>query len=134
MSIEALQNAMLEQEQVDCKVEHRFSDGVYARTLIIEPNIVLVGSKHKTNHLFVVLQGSGVFTDENGDAITYQAPMIMETKAGTKRAIHAYTKTIMTSFHATDEKDVEKIGEEILESEQANILPQWKKKLLEVLH
>lgn len=134
MKLEKLQEAMEQEEQVDCKVIHKFSDGVYARTLIIERGVSLVGARHKTNHFLMVSQGEGYFVCNDGEPEYYSAPMLIETKAGTKRAIVASTRTIMTAFHATDETDVDKIGEAILEKEDPKTLPQWKRKALEVYH
>ena len=128
MSIAKLQEAMQKQEQVDCPVNHYFSDGIYARELIIPAGSCVVGAKHKTRHFFLVVKGECLIADDGG-CIRAEAPFITETTEGTKRAITAITDTILMTFHVTEETDIEKIGDEILEPE--GCLPQWKQKLME---
>jgi hypothetical protein len=122
---------MLHEEQVDCDVLHDFSDGVYARTLMIKAGVCLVGARHKTNHFLCVSAGRGYMSVNGSENFYYEAPLLIETRKGTKRAITAIEDTIMTTFHKTDKTDVEEIGEDILEPENI-ALPQWKKNYLEV--
>lgn len=127
MNIAKLQQSMMNQEQVDCPVNHYFSDGIYARELIIPKGCCIVGAKHKTRHLFLVTKGHCLIADGD-DVIEVQAPFTSETIEGTKRAITALEDTVIMTFHVTDETDIDKIGDEILEPE--NTLPQWKYKLI----
>jgi len=126
-----LQEAMSHFEQADCPVEHYFSDGIYARQLTIPAGVCIVGAKHKTNHLLMLVSGECLVSTNGEDAERIQAPKMVETKAGTKRAITALSDTTMITFHVTEETDVEKIGDQILEKDY-NGLPQWKNNLLEV--
>jgi len=130
MSLEELQESMLHGQQEDCDVLHDFSDGMYARTLLIKSGICLVGARHKTNHFLCISAGSGYMSVNGSEALYYEAPALLQTMSGTKRAITAIEDTIMTTFHPTDKTDVEEIGKEILEKENIP-LPQWQKKLLE---
>jgi hypothetical protein len=76
---------MLAMPQAETEVKHHFSDGVYARELRIPAGVCLVGALHKTNHFFTV-----------------------------SRVIYAITDTVWTTFHVTEETDVDKIAEQIL--------------------
>jgi len=123
MSVQALQDALIDMPQVDCPVTNHFTDGLYARELFIPAGVVLVGAKHKTKHLMMVAAGECLIVD--GDEKQHiRAPFLTETQVGAKRAIHAITDTIMITFHVTEETDVQKIGGEILEPESA--LSAWK--------
>lgn len=126
-----LQEAMKDMPQADCPVEHYFSDGIYARQLTIPAGVCIVGAKHKTNHLLMFVSGTCLVSDNGQEAVRVEAPFMTETKAGTKRAITALTDTTMTTFHVTEETDVLKIGDEILEKDY-NGLPGWMRQLLEV--
>jgi len=127
MSVAELQNAMLEMPQVDCPVTNHFSDGLYARELFIPKGVTIVGATHKTKHLMMVASGECMMGEKY-----VKAPFITETQPGTKRAIHAINDTIIITFHVTEETDIEKIGDTILEDENVK-LPGWKCKALEGL-
>ena len=76
----------------------------------------LVGALHKTNHLFTISQGECVaVTHEGREEI--KAPYMGQTHPGMKRVIYAITDTVWTTFHVTEETDVDKIAEQILEPE-----------------
>ena len=129
--INKLQRIMSELPQVDCPIVDHFSDGVYARELVIPEGVCIVGSRHKTNHLLIILKGVCAIADNRNPSEVCYGPMVLETKAGTKRAITAITETRMLTVHITDETDIAKIGDKILEPEP--VLPQWKKKALEAI-
>lgn len=129
MSLKKLQDVMSQFEQADCPVTHHFSDGIYARELFIPEGTALVGARHKTNHMYVMLSGECVVTVDGKDPFTCKAGFIGETKAGTKKAFYAVQDSKLISFHVTEETDVENIGNEILFPEQ-NVIPMWSKKYL----
>lgn len=130
MSLKQLQDVMAQFEQADCPVTHHFTDGMYARELFIPEGVALVGAKHKTNHMYVMLEGECVITTDGNDPFTCEAGFIGHTKAGTKKAFYAIKDSRFVSFHVTEETDVESIGNEILYEEQ-NVFPIWKKMCLE---
>jgi len=132
--IEELQEAMLKESQEDLLTLHNFTDNMYARTIVVPANVCLVGAKHKTNHFLIISKGSGWIITNEGEPEHYSAPKMIESKAGDKRVIYAEHDTILTTFHVTDETDIDKIGELILESEPNIKLPQWKQKALGGVH
>lgn len=111
-----LQAMMLEEEQIGLHVEHYFSDGCYARELHIPAGVCLVGATHKTNHHFVISKGECLIVcDEHRKELA--APYHGQTLAGDKRVIYAITDTIFTTFHVTNETDIDKIEEQLLQVE-----------------
>jgi len=76
---------------------------------------MLTSMVHKTQHPFVISQGSVKVTSDNEGSVIYEAPFTGITEPNTRRALHALTDVIWTTFHVTNETDVAKIGEEILE-------------------
>lgn len=108
------QDVMLAMPQAETEVTHHFADGIYARELFIPAGVCLVGALHNTNHLFTVSQGECVaVTHESREEI--KAPYMGQTQPGMKRMIYAITDTVWTTFHVTEETDVDKISKEILE-------------------
>ena len=110
--VEALQAEMLKMPQFEPPTEHTFHGGMYCRQVSIPAGCTIVGKKHKQDHFFMVM--SGVVCIVDGDeAQTINAPALLKSAAGVKRAIHALTDTVFMTFHATDAVTVEQ-AEEIL--------------------
>jgi len=110
--VEALQAEMLKMPQFEPPTEHTFHGGMYCRQVSIPAGCTIVGKKHKQDHFFMVM--SGVVCIVDGDeAQTINAPALLKSLAGVKRAIHALTDTVFMTFHATDAVTVEQ-AEEIL--------------------
>lgn len=77
---------------------HYFSPGVYVRSLVIPAGWAIVGKIHRDAHLNILLQGTIAIATEHGHKIM-QAPCILESQAGIKRAGLALTDTTWVSVH-----------------------------------
>lgn len=115
--------------QVDLRVEHHFSYGVYARTLYIPKGIVLTGEIHKYENLNVLVKGKmSVLID--GQMRVVEAPLTVVSPPGTKRIAWALEDCIWMTIHGTHETDLKlienyfiaKSEEEYLEFAGANQL------------
>lgn len=135
-----LETALARLPQVEMPVTHRFTKGMYIREIEIPAGTMLTSMTHKTEHPFVLSKGSILVTSDNEGSVLYEAPYTGITKAGTRRALHAVTDVVWTTFHATDETDVEKICEQILEpldtkhleaATEDKFLPQYRESLPE---
>ena len=113
--LDDLEVALAKLPRVEMEVTHRFTPGMYIREIKIPAETMLTSMEHKTEHPFVVSQGAIMLTSDTEGSVVYEAPYTGITKPGTRRALHALTDVVWTTFHATDETDVEKICEEILE-------------------
>jgi hypothetical protein len=111
-----LQDFMLQQEQAETETIHHFSDGIYARELRIPAGVCIVGALHKTKHFMMVSKGRCSIATHEGSTVV-EAPYMVETEPGIKRVVYAETDTVMTTFHVTNETDIEKIAEQILVQE-----------------
>lgn len=94
--------------QVEMKVVHHFSKGVYARELHIPKGTVLTGHIHKFENLNIMSKGELTVLTEDGP-IRVKAPFTIVSPAGTKRAAYAHEDTIWTTVHGTDLTDVDEI-------------------------
>ena len=83
---------------------------------------MLTSMTHKTQHPFVISQGSVKVTSDNEGSIIYEAPYTGVTEPNTRRALHALTDVVWTTFHVTNETDVAKIAEEILEPKDMSLI------------
>ena len=100
--------------KAECPVTHRFTPGMYIREIFIPAGTLLTSMEHRYEHPFVISQGRIRVTSEKEGCVTYQAPHTGITQPGTRRALYAETDVIWTTFHVTEETDVEKIGQAIL--------------------
>jgi len=64
---------MREMPQIELKVVHHFSKGVYARELIIQANVTLTGEIHKFENLNILSKGSMLVSTEEG-IVKVEAP------------------------------------------------------------
>jgi len=115
--IQELQEAMSHLPQVDIETNHTFCEGIYAREIIIPADVAIIGAKHKTSFLIVISKGR---CSINGTI--YEAPHTMISLVGAKRAIFAFTETVLTTFHATTETDIKKIESAIIDEEDLHLL------------
>lgn len=115
--IEALKQTMLampDEVKLEFENRHDFCPGLYARTIFMKAGSVIVSKIHKTQHFFVVAQGSCTVVDSHGDRKFIAAPYLGVTMPGTERALHIHEDCIWTTFHVTDLTDPEEIGRQIL--------------------
>lgn len=133
-----LEVALAKLPRVEMPVTHRFTKGMYIREIQIPAETMLTSMTHKTEHPFVLSKGKIMVTSDNEGSVIYEAPYTGITKAGTRRALHALTDVVWTTFHVTDETDVEKICEQILEpvntkhiedAQEKEFLPQYQESL-----
>lgn len=93
---------------------HDFCPGLYARTIFMAANTIVISKIHKTQHFFVVAKGSCTVVDSHGNRKLIAAPYLGVTMPGTERALHIHEDCIWTTFHVTDLTDPEEIGKQIL--------------------
>lgn len=133
--MDELEAVLVDLPKAECKVVHRFTPGLYIREITIPAGTMLTSMTHKTEHPFVVSKGCVYVTLETGEREVIEAPFTGITKPGTRRAIYAEQETVWTTFHATEETDVEKICLEILEPRENSLiedksnLNQWRDSL-----
>src|SRR5512147_1537344 len=106
--INAVEALMKEQPQVEIKVTHRFSHGVYAREIFIPAGTMLTGEIHKFENLNILSQGDISVMTESG-VVRVQAPFTIVSPPGTKRIALAHTDCIWTTIHGTFERNIDKI-------------------------
>jgi hypothetical protein len=100
----------------DCEVTHHFAPHLYARQMKIKSGVVIVGKIHKHAHINTISKGRiRVFTEFSSDIFDADIePITFTSIAGTKRAVYAETDTVWTTYHPTDETDLEKIEAEVI--------------------
>jgi hypothetical protein len=106
----------------DIRSTHDFTPGLYIRGCRIPAGTLLVSEIHKTEHPFVITEGVvRVWTEDEGTKVL-KAPYHGITKPGTRRVLYTETETFWTTYHPTNETDVEKIGAQILDRRENPLL------------
>ena len=116
VDIEKLEGALLQEEQVECPLVHRFSDGVYLREITMPAGSVIVGHRHTTTHMNIISKGSCIILDQDtGDTITVEAPCTFESSAGIRKTLYIIEECVWTTVHVTTETDISKLERTLVE-------------------
>jgi hypothetical protein len=110
--LERLESFVGTLDQVAMPLTHHFSRGVYGRELLIPKGTCIVGRIHKYSQINVLLRGDISVLTEDGIK-RMQAPAIITSPAGTKRAGYAHEDTVWVTFCGTDTTDPEVLEAEL---------------------
>lgn len=115
-----------------CPLAHHFAPGLYAREILIPQGVLIVGKIHKHAHVNTISKGHVLVATEQG-LIEFVAPYTFISQPGTKRVVLALSETIWTTYHPTDETDLEKIEDYVIAKtfEEFDALEYERAKLLE---
>lgn len=116
-----LEGMMLAQPQVELKVKHHFSEGIYARELFIPKGTLLTGKIHKRPNLNIMSMGDMSVLVEN-EVKRVSAPFTVVSPPGTKRIAFAHEDSIWTTIHATTETDLSQIEMQFIAQSEAEYL------------
>jgi len=121
LALAKLQVDLSKLPQLDLKVNHIFAPGIYIRELSIPKNVVVIGKTHKTEHLNTILQGRCKVTI-NGSIKYLTAPCTFISKKGSKKVIEALEDTLWSTIHPTNETDLDKLENLLIDSKMDNEL------------
>lgn len=113
--IDRLEAVLSKCPQIDHHVEHIFSPGLYIRKLTMPAGSIYTSKIHKTRHTFVVVEGLVSVMREDGTWQHITAPFAGVTLPGTRRVLAVHEKTVWLTHHVTDETDLEKIEQQVIE-------------------
>ena len=97
----------------DMDLSHYFADGIYVRKLVIPAGVVIVGKKHKSACVNIMLNGDiTIFAD--GDSERFTGHYIGVAPAGTQKAARTHKETIWLCVHSVDNEDLGDIEKEAI--------------------
>jgi hypothetical protein len=97
----------------ECPLVHAFAPGMYGRQITIPAGTLLVGKIHKHAHLNFLMKGKTLLATEEGPMMV-EGPLMLPSKAGTKRVFYTIEEVVWATVHLTDETDLEKIEDELI--------------------
>lgn len=115
--VEHLLYQVQEMPQVDCQTKHYFGPSLYVREVTMPAGAVVIGKPHKTEHLCVMLQGKMIVVDADGNKKELVAPLTFVGSTGRKVAYILET-TVFQNIYATDETDIEKLENMLVDNTQ----------------
>ena len=105
---------MLGTFEVDPKIVHNFSDGLYAKEMTIPKGFTAGQHAHTFSHLSILAKGKVVVKTDTDECV-YDAPACIEIKKQTNHTITAVEDAVWFCIHATDETDVDRIDEVLIQ-------------------
>lgn len=111
LALEAKMLAMPKEHQIQLEPTHHFAPGLYLRELFIPAGVTLTGAIHRTEHMCILAQGRVSVCGMGEKPEVYQAPCVVRSMPGAKRAIYAHEDSTWINVHhnPTNEQDPEKI-------------------------
>jgi quercetin dioxygenase-like cupin family protein len=99
--------------EIDLNISHHFSDGVYARKMLLPAGHFAVTHAHEYDHLSILAAGV-VELEADGVVQMLRAPACVTILANTHHQITALEDAVWFCIHATDETDVDKLDEVLI--------------------
>jgi quercetin dioxygenase-like cupin family protein len=93
---------------------HNFSDGLYAKELVLPQGTFAVQHKHTYDHLSILAKGKVQVLFEGERSKVFEAPACINIVKGINHSIMALEDSVWYCVHATDETDVEHIDEVLI--------------------
>jgi len=108
LDLTTLESQMLQEEQIDCPVIHRFGPGIYIREVFIPAGTLAIGHTQKTEHLNIMLKGRVAMLNDHGDLEEIVAPHIYVGQPGRKIG-YISEDMVWLNVYSTNERDIEKL-------------------------
>lgn len=98
---------------VDLGIKHHFSSGCYAKEIHIPAGSMVGQHAHTFDHLSILARGSAVVRTDDW-VRTFEAPAVIEIKAGRHHEIAALGDVVWFCIHATEVTDPALIDQELI--------------------
>jgi len=98
---------------MEIKINHHFSDGLYAKETFIPYDTFLMQHKHTYAHMSILAKGR-VLVKVDDDVTEYEAPTCISIVANKHHSVKALEDSIWYCIHATEEKNIDKIDEVLI--------------------
>ena len=132
-SISELQRVMAQFPQCLPPTEHFFADWMYCRVVTRDAGVLIVGKVHKREHFYMVVKGAVAVIQDGAEPRIYEAPSILVSKVGTRRAVLAVEDSVCLTVHRTDKTDLTEIEEELIEDDPTALFDAYNQ-LKEIRH
>jgi hypothetical protein len=108
-AIDQLEAKLVQYPQADCPVVHRFTPGLYSRECFTRAGLIFTSRIHLQDHQFLFSMGLVAIWCEGKGWVRMDSPYHGITPAGTRRVVLSLEDSIITTFHPTEETDLQKL-------------------------
>lgn len=98
---------------IDLQIQHHFSEGMYARQMVLPAGHFAVTHAHQYDHLSILASGE-VTVEVDGVECSYRAPAVITILAGQHHRIKAQSDAVWFCIHATDETDTSRLDDVLI--------------------
>lgn len=107
-----IEKRILTLPQGEIPLKETWSGGIYIREIIMPKGTLLVGKRHRHKTCNMVISGEvEVYLSSDMHSTRMKAPRQFESGENVKKLIFAYENSVFMTFHATKERDPDKIEE-----------------------
>lgn len=99
--------------ECDPGIVHHFSDGLYAKQMMIPAGYQARQHAHNFSHLSILAKGKVIVVKDDWQK-EFEAPACIEIKAGIYHKIISLEDATWFCIHATEETDAQKIDEVLI--------------------
>ena len=107
--------------QADIPIDHKFTPGLYTRTMRAPVGCLIVGKIHKISSLNILISGTISISENGSDAIVYEAPCMWESPSGSQKTGLVLSDVVMTVVSPTGCTDVDSVEREIFYSDETKL-------------
>lgn len=103
--------------EIECPVTHRFTPGIYIRTITMPAGSFIMGAVHRTEHENVLMCGKAqVMID--GIIETLEGPKMFVSKAGIRKVLFIHRDCVWFTVHPNpdDCRDVDELERRFIEN------------------
>ena len=105
---------MLDHPQVECPLVHRFTPGIYLREITMPAGTIVVGHKHLTEHLNIILTGRALVAWD-GNVELLEAPHTFVSGPGVRKMLLILEDMVWQTIHnINDNIDVDDLTDKRL--------------------
>lgn len=112
--VESAESELLQHEQAECPVIHRFGPGIYIRELSMKAGTFAIGHRQKFDHTNIVLKGRATIFNDDGTTTEVIGPTVFVGKPGRKMG-YIHEDIVWQNIYATTETDIETLESMFLE-------------------
>ncbi len=119
----AMAHAMREVcDEASMPVHHRFTPGVYTRTIHMPAGCVVIGHLHRTQHENVILSGRAIVV-MNGERVEVQAGDAIVSEAGVRKVLFIEEDCKWMTIHPNpeNERDISTLEEHLVDKASATL-------------
>lgn len=98
----------------DLGIIHNFSDGLYAKQMHVPKGYIVGKHIHSYSHLSVLAKGKVIVRTDTSEKVV-EAPACLEIEKNILHSIEALEDSVWFCIHATDETDVDKVDQVLIE-------------------